>query len=286
MLVRSLHVYPIKSARGLDPQTAKVEPWGLSGDRRWMLVDEDGVLISARTEARLFLVTPKPEPGGALIVEGPHAAPLRLVPPTGSPIPVQVHRSRFVAIPAGPVADAWFGALLGRDDVRLVWMDDPMRRPTNPDYSEPTDRVSLADGYPLLLTTTASLEQLNDWIATDAAERGQPAQEPLSMRRFRPNVVVDEADVPFAEDVWKRIRVGDVDFRVVKPCTRCVMTTIEPDTLAKGKEPLRTLARHHKWNGETWFGMNIIPDRPDRSNRSNRPRRDVMHVGDPVEVLA
>ena len=275
MYVSALHVYPFKSARGLSPTAAVVEPWGLAGDRRWMLVDGEGVLVSAREAPRLFEIAPIPEPGGALRLEGPHAGPLRLVPNgEASPIPVNVHGNQLLAIPIGPDADAWFARLLGRDDVRVVWMDDPAtRRPTNPAFSEPTDRVSFADGYPLLLTCTASLERLNEWIAATAGEGGEAAP-PLSMRRFRPNLTVDGAE-PFAEDGWKRVRVGAVEFRLVKPCERCVMTTIDPDTLAQGKEPLRTLARHRKWEGKTWFGMNIIPD-----------NRGELRVGDVVEVLA
>ncbi|WP_394830986.1 MOSC domain-containing protein [Pendulispora rubella] len=285
MLVSSLHVYPIKSAGGLNPPAIKVEKWGPFGDRRWMLVDGDGVLISARQAPRLFVVTAEPEsdsldapvnPNGILIARGPHAEPLRLVPPSPpyERIPVRLHRDSFEATLAGPHADAWFGSLLGRSDVRLVWMDDPAtRRPVDPMYGDPGDRVGFADGFPLLITTLASLRQLNAWIAEDARERGEP-QAPVTMQRFRPNVVIADLEEPFAEDHWKRIQIGDVMFRVVKPCTRCIMTTIEPRTLAKGKEPLRTLARHHKWNGGATFGMNITPD-----------QEGVIWVGDVIRVL-
>ncbi|WP_394841677.1 MOSC domain-containing protein [Pendulispora brunnea] len=281
MLVSSLHVYPIKSAGGLTPPAIKVEKWGPFGDRRWMLVDADGVLISARQEPRLFVVKAEPEsdsldapmdPNGILIVRGPHAEPLRLVPPSPpyERITVRLHRDRFEATLVGPQADAWFGSLLGRNDVHLVWMDDPAtRRPVDPLYSDPGDRVAMADGFPLLITTFASLRQLNAWIAESA-----PEEPPMIMQRFRPNLVIDGLDEPFAEDNWKRIRIGDVAFRVVKPCVRCVMTTIEPNTLAKGKEPLRTLARHHKWNGGATFGMNITPD-----------HEGVIRVGDAIRVL-
>ncbi|WP_394827438.1 MOSC domain-containing protein [Pendulispora albinea] len=274
MRVVSLHVYPLKSGAGLAPDTVHVEPWGIAGDRRWMVVDAEGVFLSAREEPRLFHVRVTPEPGGALLLQGPHLDPLRVMPPAPAPVPVRVQRDVVTATPAGAEADAWLGQLLERTDVRLVWLDDPRRRPSDPKYSEPGDLVSLADGFPLLVTTLASLGRLNDWIAEGARERGEPPTESLPMQRFRPNMVIDPVPEPFAEDTWKRIRVGDMEFRVVKPCARCVMTTIHPETLAKGKEPLRTLARRHKWNGSAWFGMNLIP-----------VREGELHLGDPVSVL-
>jgi hypothetical protein len=184
-----------------------------------------------------------------------------------------VWRSHLDATDAGPQAGAWFATLLDHD-VRLVWLDDPTRRSVDPEYGRPEDRVSFADGYPLLVTNTASLRQLDAWAADDAAVRGDVAPDPLDMRRFRPSIVIDTDD-PFAEDHWRRIRVGTVEFRAVKPCDRCVLTTIDPDTLAKGKEPLRTLARHRRHDSKVLFGINLIPD-----------HTGTIRVGDPVTVMS
>ncbi len=274
MRVSELMVYPVKSTRGVSVDAATVEPWGLAGDRRWMVIDPSGTTITAREEHRLLSVRPGlPEPDGALTIHGPHAAPLRLSRPAGDLVPVRLHRHDLRAVPADPAADAWFSALLGRD-ARLVWCDDPTRRPTNPEYSRPGDSVAFADGYPLLLTTTASLRRLNDWIAETALERGGLPGPALPMRRFRPSVVLDGAIEPFAEDGWKRLRIGEVEFRAAKPCDRCVMTTVDPDTLETGHEPIRTLARYRQWDGKTWFGMNLIPD-----------GTGTVHTGDPAEVV-
>ena len=110
------------------------------------------------------------------------------------------------------------------------------------------------------LTATASLRQLNDWIVDETALRDEPRPvSPLPMRRFRPSVVVD-TEIPFEEDRWTRLRIGTVAFRVVKRCDRCVLTTIDPDTLESGKEPIRTLARHRRSDGKVWFGVNLVPD--------------------------
>jgi uncharacterized protein YcbX len=171
---------------------------------------------------------------------------------------------------AGDVADEWFGDVLGRP-VRLVWLDDPTRRPTNPAYSMPTDRVSFADGYPLLLANAASLDALNGWLLESGDDEG-----PLPMTRFRPNVVVSGGQ-PWAEDDWigRRLRVGDVTFRAVKPCDRCMVTTIDQESGEKGRQPLRMLAKHRNVDQGLLFGLNLIPDGTGR-----------IAVGDPLEPLS
>lgn len=274
MRVAELNIHPVKSTAQLPVAQAVVEPWGMADDRRWMIVDSDGYVVTARERRELLQVSATPLGAGRLRLEAAHAAPIDVdARAAGSAlVPVQVWRSRLEAVHADPAADAWIRKLIDVD-VRLVWLDDPTRRPVNPAYGTADDHVSFADGYPLLLTTTASLRRLNDWIAETALERGEIPPDALAMRRFRPNVVIDAAE-PFAEDHWRRVRVGGVAFRVVKPCDRCVMTTIDPSTLDKGKEPLRTLARHRRWDGKVWFGTNLIPD-----------GTGVIAVGDDVTVL-
>ncbi|NEE02100.1 MOSC domain-containing protein [Phytoactinopolyspora halotolerans] len=272
MRITQLNIYPVKSTRGREVDDAVVEPWGLAGDRRWMVVDGEGDVLTARILPRLLTVRATPLGEGRLRLDGPHAEPLEVDGTQADErVTVQVWRSRVEAMRPSTDADGWFGKLLERD-VRLVWLDDPRRRPVDPEYGRDEDRVSFADAYPLLLASTGSLQQLNDWIVEGALERGEAVPEPLPMRRFRPNVVVDSEE-PFAEDGWTRVRLGGLDFRVVKPCDRCVLTTIDPETLEKGKEPLRTLARHRRWDQKVWFGVNIIPDQTGR-----------LRVGDPATL--
>ncbi|MDT7709371.1 MAG: uncharacterized protein QOG20_4978 [Pseudonocardiales bacterium] len=254
--------YPVKSCRGHALDTALVEPWGLEGDRRWMLVDDEGVAVTARQLPRMVLVTPEPTDDG-LLVSAPGVEPLTVPVPAGGPLlDVQVWADKVVATPAADAAHAWFSAVLGTS-VRLVHLDDPTRRHTDPDYGLSTDLVSFADGYPLLLATEESLAALGELVG-----------EPVSMTRFRPNVVVAGAPA-WSEDRWRRVRLGEATFRVVKACGRCVLTTIDPATAEKGPEPLRTLARHRRWGGKVWFGVNLVPDTPGA----------VLRVGDPVEIL-
>ncbi len=278
MIVSGLNIHPVKSTAIRPVQHAQVEPWGLAGDRRWMVMDADHVLVSARTDQRLFTITAD-TPATAdvtddLVLTHPDLPELRLATPVGELVPVFVHKNDLQAVPVGVEADTWVRTAIGRDDVRLMWCDDPTRRRLNPEFSRPTDSTGFADGYPLLLTTTTSLRRLNEWIVETALERGETAPEPLPMQRFRPNVVIEGVGEAFAEDRWKRIRIGDVEFRAAKPCARCVMTTVNPQDLSTGKEPIRTLARYRRWDGQTWFGMNLIP-----------AGQGMVRVGDPVTVL-
>ncbi|HEY7009181.1 MAG TPA: MOSC N-terminal beta barrel domain-containing protein [Jatrophihabitantaceae bacterium] len=269
----ALNRFPVKSCRGEPLEHAVVEPWGLRGDRRWMVVDERGDAITAREVHRMLLVRPGLAEGG-LCLSAPDVPPLSVRTPDGSTlVRVAIFGTPVDASPAGAEADAWFSKVLGAT-ARLVYLDDPTRRPTNPERTRPDDRVSFADGYPLLLATEESLTALNDFIA-----EGPLADEgPLPMIRFRPSVVVRGAPA-WSEDGWRRIRIGAAEFRAVKGCDRCVITTLDPDTAASGKEPIATLSRHRRWDGKTWFGVNLVPD---------LGRGDVVpiDVGDEVEVLA
>jgi len=259
--------YPVKSCRGESLDSALLEPWGLAGDRRWMVVDDEGVPITSR-EIPTMLLTRAELTSDGLGLSHPDAGEIQVA--AGSTlVDVSVWGTPVLASLADPSANVWFSRLLGVS-ARLVYLDDPTRRPTNPLRTRQSDRVSFADGYPLLLTNEASMDALNDLIAAGPLA----AEGPLPMTRFRPNVVVRGAPA-WAEDGWRRIRIGAAQFRVVKGCDRCVMTTVNPDTAAKGKEPIATLARHRRWDGKTWFGVNLVPDTPGVR----------LVVGDEVEIL-
>jgi uncharacterized protein YcbX len=234
-----------------------------------MLVDDSGVTLTAREAAALILVVPEITTEG-LRLSAPGRAPIEVPRPDGSTlVQVNVWGDDFSAALATEEASDWFRQLTGKH-VRLVYLDDPTRRPTDPQRSHPGDLVSFADGYPLLLTNEESLTALNGWIA----DGPRAADGPLPMTRFRPNLVVAGAP-PWAEDSWRRVRIADTTFRAVKACDRCVMTMIDPETATKTKEPLLSLARHRKWDHKVWFAVNLIPDNPGGT----------LTVGDPVKVL-
>jgi len=268
--VASIHIYPVKSCHRVDTDRAVVQPWGLAGDRRFMVVDTDGARVTQREAPALTGVVPSPLPDGGVRLSARDLPDLEVPPPVAPPVPVSVGGSTFPATPAGDEADAWFTKVLGRP-VRLVWLDDPTRRRVNPAYGRPFDVVTFADAHPLLVTNAASLDMLNRWLR----EAGSP-EGPLPMDRFRPSVVVSGAP-PWAEDGWlgRRLRVGAVTFRVAKPCGRCVVTTTDQETGRRGTEPLRTLARHRSIDGRLVFGVLLNPD----------PPYGEIAVGDPVTVV-
>lgn len=269
MQLSAINRFPVKSCRGEAVTSALVEPWGLAGDRRWMVVDETGCVVTAREVPNLLLVRPRLV-GSGLRLEHPDLDGLAVDTPDGRRlVDVSVWGSTLLAAVADAAAHAWISTIVGAP-ARLVYLDDPTRRPTNPAYTLDSDRVSFADGYPLLLASEASLTELNRLLA-----EGPLAHEgPLPMTRFRPSVVV-RGSSPWEEDGWRRVRIGAAAFRVVKGCDRCVITTTDAETAARGKEPIATLARHRRWDGKTWFAVNLVPDTPGVR----------ITVGDEVEVL-
>ena len=203
--------------------------------------------------------------GDVLRLRAPGMTELAIPVQPASPdhLMVTVWKDQVKAVAPSEAADAWFSEWLDKP-VRLVQMTDDIHRSVDPDYGRPGDEVSFADGFPLLLITTASLEDLNRRLA-----------QPVPMRRFRPNLVIEGAE-PYAEDTWTRLRIGEVEFEGVKNCSRCVFTTIDPETGTKSAdgEPLKTLGTYRLGEGGIYFGQNLIP----RSGGT-------LRVGDPVEIL-
>ena len=265
-MLASVHIYPLKGGRAVDLDEAVVEPWGLAGDRRWLLVDADGQFITQREHPALARLVVSYGPRAGITVSSDGYRPLSVAAPVDSPelLKVTVWRSTVLAAAAGPEADSWFSGYLG-EPVRLVWLDDPTRRAVDPEFGAEGDVVSFADGFPLLVTSSASLGQLGEWLAADG-------DLPVPMNRFRPNVVVSGYE-PWDEDRWRRIRIGAVSFRVAKPCGRCVVTTTDQATGERGRQPLRMLARRRRFGKSLVFGQNLIPDSPG-----------LIRVGDPMEV--
>jgi uncharacterized protein YcbX len=256
----------MKAARAVDLDESVVEPWGLAGDRRWLLVDEDGRFVSQREEPSLARVVVTYGPGTIGVSAAGCPGRQIAAPARGAQLlKVTVWDSTVLAAAAGPEGDAWFSAYLGRP-VRLVYLDDPTRRPVDPEYGRDGDVVSFADGYPLLLTSIGSLDELGRWLTEDGGQ-------PVPMTRFRPSVVVTGAP-PWAEDRWRRIRIGTVEFRIVKPCGRCVVTTTDQITGERGPQPLKILGQRRRFGQELVFGQNMIPDGPG-----------TIRAGDPVEIL-
>jgi len=265
MFVRSIHIHPIKSTAALDLESAVIDERGFAHDRRWMVVDEDGRFLTGREIGRLVLIRARPERGG-LHVEAPSMPALRVPAPDadGERLRVTVWDDTVDAARADPDSEAWLGEFLGRP-VRLAKVDARSERVAEPDHGATAeDRIGFADGYPFLAISQASLDGLNARMAS-----------PVPMRRFRPNLVIEGCE-PHAEDAWRRIRVGEVEFEALKPCTRCVFTTVDPATGARDPsgEPLRTLRDYRRSPNGLTFGMNLVAR-----------GRGTVRVGDRVEPL-
>lgn len=261
MELTAIRLYPVKSLAGVDVVEAEVEPWGLRHDRRWVVFEPDGTRLSAREEHAMLGVTATPREDGGIVLSADGSTLSVSAPADGELVPVSVSRLESVRA-AGCEADEWLSSELRRA-VRLGWLDDPRRRTVSEAHGGlPGDHLNLSDAGPLLLTAESSLRQLNAW-----------AEAEFVMTRFRPSVVVGSSGEPFAEDGWARVHIGDVSFRFAEQCDRCVLTTIDPETRVQGKEPLRTLARHRRRDGKTWFGVRLVP-----------LGTGTIHVGDPVEA--
>ncbi len=264
--VTQINIYPIKSTAGVSLSESRVLRGGLALDRRWMLVQPDGEAITAREYPLLTLVRTQPAKD-ALVVTAPEMPTLRIPYRLQTDIlrEVRVWGEECMAIAVGAPADHWFREYL-RQTCELVQMTDTQPRPVDPDYARSGDSVSFADAFPLLLISEASLADLN-----------QRVPQRVSMRRFRPNLVVDGAG-PYAEDRWERIRIGAVVFDGVKNCSRCVLTTVDPDTGIKDRDlqPLRTLGSYRRRpGGGVFFGQNLVPR-----------TQGAVRLGDTVEIIA
>lgn len=261
--VSRLFVYPVKSCSGVMVDEAVVGATGFELDRRWLVAGEDGVFLSQRRHPRLALV--KVHVGGnRLWLEAPNLpvieVPLEREP--GPTVEVTVWGDDCVALDEGRDAAEFFSVHLG-SSARLVRLADDDVRPLSSSSAQPGDRISFADGFPFLLLSEASLEGLNRRLSL-----------PVPMDRFRPNIVVSGCPA-HAEDSWRQLRIGDVDFRVAKACARCVITTTDQETGDRSPEPLRTLATYRVRDSQVLFGQNLI-----------HGGRGSIRVGDPVVVLS
>ena len=259
MALTQLFIHPLKSCRGQAVEKATVTLQGLADDRVWLVVRPDGSQITARTHPALVQVEAAGAGQGAWQFTAPgqqalHTDTARFAQPHRA----QVWKSEFTALCGDEAADAWFSQLLA-EPVQLLWLGQTTRV-----FKDGVTPLSFADGAPFLLISQASLDDLNQRLAA-----------PVSMRQFRPNLVVDDA-FAFEEDEWQRIRIGEVEFEVVSRCTRCIFTTIDPDTAVPHpqKQPLATLIGYRRLDEGVCFGVNLVAR-----------NSGVLQLGDPLTVL-
>ena len=266
MQLAALYRYPLKSAIGESLDRAWVDGLGIHGDRRWMLVDaESRRFLTQRVLPRMTQLLARWQGERGLLLRAPGMPDLDVPVPAGD-VPlcrVSIWKDEPLAADAGDPAAAWLSQWSGRA-CRLVHLAPERARQVDLKYAEAGQRVALADGFPLLLIGQSSLDDLSARVG-----------RPLDMRRFRPNLVI-AGSAPYAEDGWRRLRIGELILRPVKPCTRCIITTLDPDSGERSadQEPLATLAGYRKSDKGVMFGQNLVVE-----------GQGWLEVGMPVELL-
>ncbi len=262
--ITEIMLYPIKSCAGVSVESARLEPRGFLWDRRYMLVDRRGRVLTQREHPKMArILVRKINNGWAIDTEGQETLELPDVLGNGPERTVRIWNDRLELAAVGKGCNKWFTEALGLP-CQLMQMNEQHLRPIKAGRGRAGDLVSLADGAPVLLTSEASLAALNDRL-----------ENPLQMGRFRSNLVMN-ADDAFAEDSWRQIRVGEVEFDVEWSCTRCIVTTIDPETGSKDSdgEPIRSLKEFRSGPEGVMFGQNLIPR-----------HLGTVSVGDTIEVL-
>lgn len=240
----AIWLYPVKGLRGHPVEVATVEPRGLAGDRRCMVVDENGAFVTQRQDPTLVRMAARwigrsialTHEGAAVDVDLEHAGPS---------VDVRVWASDVRAVEL-PLGSEFVSAALGRR-CRLVRLPESERRAVTSSAGIEGDQVSFADAFPYLLASTSSLDDL----------RARAGDSSLSMERFRPNLVVDGLP-PWAEDGVAELTIGSVGFQNRKPCDRCSVTLVDPESGKPGKEPLKTLSTFRERDGKVYFGVNLV----------------------------
>lgn len=248
MYLKDIYIYPIKSLGGIRLQESVLEERGLKFDRRWMLVDKEGMFLTQRTFPEMALLQVEVGDSGLLVYhKNDHSHKIQ--------IPFQSQTNHFLSVTIwddvviGQKVDhgvsKWFSEKLGRE-CDLVIMPETTERKLSPKYAVNSESVGFADAMPYLLIGQASLDELNTRL-----------EVPVPMDRFRPNLVF-AGGMPYEDDAWDKVQVGEAVFKITKPCARCVMTTVNQVTAEKGKEPLKTLATYRTFDHKVMFGQNML----------------------------
>lgn len=264
--VSELAIYPVKSLAQIVLSESRVDNFGLENDRRWMLVDHQGHFITQRQQSRMCLIQVKllnvKSQLNGIELSAPQMPPLVVaVPSTRKSVLVTIWHDQCHVVDCGREVSEWLSEFLSVKCKLVFFTEDDIRQ-VDQSFAKPGDLTTFSDGFPLLLISQASLENLNSKLETA-----------VPMKRFRPNLVVCGCNA-FEEDNWKQLRIGDLLLRVVKPCSRCVIPSINTDTGERGSEPTKTLLTFRKRDSKIFFGQNVIANSPGH-----------ISVGDLVEIL-
>jgi hypothetical protein len=247
LTITELAIYPVKSMRQVPLESAVIDMGGLKHDRRWMVVDADNRMITQRQQSRLCLIQPELNDDGICL----HAADLPdisvAIPNRSKTKTVSIWNDSCNAYDAGDKAGQWLSQFLGLE-CRLVYFPEDEVRIVDQTYAQQGDRTAFSDGFPMLLISQDSLDDLNMRLAS-----------PVPMARFRPNIVVSGC-APYAEDNWHRLKIGDLEMRIVKSCSRCVIPSIDIETAERTGEPTKMLSSYRRQDNKILFGQNVVVD--------------------------
>lgn len=266
MHLSSLYRFPLKSGSAELLEQERCDELGVYGDRRWMVVDAaSGKFLTQRILPGMAVLNARWQGDAELLLTAPGMDALAVAVPEEGGVErgVLIWRESLQVPDAGDAAAEWLTRMLERP-CRLVHLPTSRGIQVDQDYARPGERTAFSDGFPFLLIGQRSLDDLSARVG-----------RLLDVRRFRPNLVIAGA-APYAEDGWRRIRIGELAFRVVKPCSRCIIPTIDPlsgERSAVG-EPLATLMNYRKGDGGVFFGQNLIAE-----------GMGLLQIGMPVEVL-
>lgn len=255
--VASLYVHPVKSCAGISVPEALLIETGFEFDRAWMLVDESGVFVTQRELPRLALVRPQLRHAD-MVLRAPGMLALHIaLDAVEAPTRVRVWKDEVAAYDMGDLTAQWFSDFTGRK-LRMVRFDPEQKRLSSRQWTGDIEAENaFSDGYPVLVTSVAALDDLNERLAA----KGLP---PAAMSRFRPNLVLDGLDA-HGEDFLDEIRFdtdeGPIRLKLVKPCARCTIPGVDPETGEQGFEPGDTLSAYRadsRLDGAITFGMNAV----------------------------
>jgi uncharacterized protein YcbX len=263
-ILSEINIYPVKSLSGISLQNCGVTDRGFKHDRRWMIINEEEKFVTQRTHPQLALIKTKIS-GNKLIL----GHKLKDIAPLVIPINLQLVETAIVNVwddfvearMVGKYSDEWLSEIL-KMKCKLVFMPDESERYVNRNYSFNNEIVSFADAFPFMMIGQSSLDDLNSRLT-----------EKLPMNRFRPNLVFSGGK-PYEEDKWQKIKIGGIEFNVVKPCSRCVTINVNQDNAEKGEEPLKTLAKYRSEGNKIYFGQNLLHN-----------GNGILKVGDEIEIL-
>lgn len=248
IILSGIFVYPVKSLSGISANSWPITETGFQHDRKWMLIDNDRQFLSQRKLPKMALIkTALTDKNLILSAPDMENLPLPIDHVEGEIINSGIWHDQCAARSVSSEADQWLSDFL-KQECRLVYQPDDVIRPVDPHYAKPSDKVAFSDGFPFLIISENSLAALNHQMQLN-----------LPMTRFRPNLVISGCPA-YAEDNWREISINSIDFRLPKPCSRCSVPTIDPETAQVGKEPLTTLNRTRKWQNKVYFGQNALHD--------------------------